>query len=94
MKFNENPSSENRGVPCRRTDGHDEANTCFCNFENAPKNSYRFRVGDFEKWVSGVRKARWKVSVNAGGMKQAVKMGCGWNIFVTAFGCLIARYVS
>jgi len=32
IKFHENPSSETRVVPCGRTDGSDEANSCFLQF--------------------------------------------------------------
>ena len=31
-KFNENPSSGSRVVPCGQTDGHDEANSPFSQF--------------------------------------------------------------
>ena len=36
-KFHENPSGGNRAVACRRTDIHDEANSRFRNYANAPK---------------------------------------------------------
>jgi hypothetical protein len=39
IKFNENPSSGSR-VPFSRTDRHDEANSLFRNFANAPKTSH------------------------------------------------------
>ena len=32
IKFDQNPSSENRVVPCGRTDGRDEANSRFPQF--------------------------------------------------------------
>jgi len=32
IKFHENPSSGRRVVPCGRTDGHDEANSCSSQF--------------------------------------------------------------
>ena len=43
IKFNENPSSESRVVPCGRTDRHDEANIpdAFRNFSKAPTNCAR-----------------------------------------------------
>ena len=45
FRFYENPSSGGRVVPCgqmdgrtdRKTDGHDEANSCFLQFANGPK---------------------------------------------------------
>jgi hypothetical protein len=38
IKFCENASIKNPVFPCRRTDSrHDEANSCFCNFANAPQ---------------------------------------------------------
>jgi hypothetical protein len=42
ITFNENPSSGNRVVPCRRTDRQTDMTNLlvdFCNFENAPKVS-------------------------------------------------------
>jgi hypothetical protein len=43
IKFQKIPSSGSQVVPYRRTDGwthrHDKANSNFCNFMNAPKNS-------------------------------------------------------
>jgi hypothetical protein len=33
IKFYENPTSGSRGVPYRRTDGHDEAKSRFSQFE-------------------------------------------------------------
>ena len=38
IKFNRNPSSGNRVIPCGRTDRQNEANTAFRNFANAHKN--------------------------------------------------------
>jgi hypothetical protein len=32
IKFNENPSSDNRVVPCGHTDRHDDANSRFSQF--------------------------------------------------------------
>jgi uncharacterized membrane-anchored protein len=48
-KFNENPSTENRVVPCGRTDRHDEANGHISQYANASKTltmgveKYHFR---------------------------------------------------
>jgi len=42
-KFNENPSSGSRVVPCRQMDGRRdmmELTVIFYNFANAPKNAY------------------------------------------------------
>jgi hypothetical protein len=38
IKFNQNPCSGSRVVPCGRTDGH-EADSRFPQFVNAPNNS-------------------------------------------------------
>ena len=32
IKFHKNPCSGSRDVPCGRTDGYDEANSCFSQF--------------------------------------------------------------
>ena len=42
IKFNENPTSKSRGVPCRRMDGQADmtkVTVAFHNFPRAPKNS-------------------------------------------------------
>jgi len=46
VKFDENPSSQSRVVPCRQTDRHDEANSHFSQFcEKAPKTGIMYRKG-------------------------------------------------
>ena len=37
--------------PNRRTDRHDEANSWFRNFANAPKNRYTFHSGNFRNSI-------------------------------------------
>ena len=44
-KFNQNPSSGNRDVPCGEMDGHDEANGRFSQFWNAPKIEIFIKTG-------------------------------------------------
>jgi hypothetical protein len=55
IKFHENPSSGSWIVQCermdRRTDRHDEANSRFRNFENAPKNNYDTKFEWLEFYV-------------------------------------------
>jgi len=38
IKFHENPSGGSRVVQCGKTDRHDETNSRFSHFANAPKN--------------------------------------------------------
>jgi len=39
LKFHENPSRGSRVVTCGWTDGHDKANSGFCNFVKVPKKA-------------------------------------------------------
>jgi hypothetical protein len=57
-KFKENPSNENRVVPCGRTDRHDEANGHILQYADASKT---LTMG-VRKIISGTKKIVLKVA--------------------------------
>jgi hypothetical protein len=85
IKFRENPCSWSRTVLCGRTDGqrHDEANSLFRNFANAP-NKTREDNCELHTKVSGQKNRQGSCST----LFDKVKHEYGNNAYVPQFSSL------